>query len=104
MHAVVITEPGGPEVLRWTEVPDPIPGPGEVVLDVAASAANRADVMQRQGHYPPPKGASPYPGLECSGTIAALGTGVTGWRRGDEVCALLAGGGEAGQIGVPARQ
>ena len=80
MHAVVITEPGGPEVLRWTEVPDPVPGPGEVLIDVAASAVNRADMMQRQGHYPPPKGAAPYPGLECSGTIAAVGADVTGWQ------------------------
>src|SRR5215471_19338683 len=93
MHAVVITEPGGPEVLKWTEVPDPVAGPGEVVIDVAASAVNRADMMQRQGAYPPPVGAPPYPGLECSGIIAALGDGVTGWRRGEQVCALLAGGG-----------
>ena len=82
MHAVVITEPGGPEVLRWTEVPDPRPGPGEVLVEVAASAVNRADVMQRQGFYPPPEGAPPYPGLECSGTIAAVGPGVTGWQPG----------------------
>jgi putative PIG3 family NAD(P)H quinone oxidoreductase len=104
MHAVVITEPGGPEVLRWTEVPDPVPGPGEVVIDVAASAVNRADMMQRQGAYPPPAGAPPYPGLECSGTIAALGDGVTGWRRNDQVCALLAGGGYAEKVAVPAGQ
>ena len=62
MHAVVITEPGGPEVLQWTEVPDPQPGPGEVVVDVAASAVNRADMMQRHGFYPPPPPASAYPG------------------------------------------
>lgn len=104
MHAVVITEPGGPEVLRWTEVPDPVPGPGEVLIEVAASAVNRADMMQRQGAYPPPAGAPPYPGLECSGTIKALGDGVTGWRRGDQVCALLAGGGYAQQVAVPAAQ
>jgi putative PIG3 family NAD(P)H quinone oxidoreductase len=104
MHAVVITEPGGPEVLRWTEVPDPVAGPGEVLIDVVASAVNRADMMQREGHYAPPKGASPYPGLECSGTIAAVGAGVTGWRRGDEACALLAGGGYAEKIAVPAGQ
>jgi putative PIG3 family NAD(P)H quinone oxidoreductase len=104
MHAVVITEPGGPEVLRWTEVPDPVPGPGEVLVNVVASAVNRADMMQRQGAYPPPKGAAPYPGLECSGTIAALGEGVTGWQPGDQVCALLAGGGYAEQVAVPAGQ
>jgi putative PIG3 family NAD(P)H quinone oxidoreductase len=104
MHAVVITEPGGPEVLRWTEVPDPEPGPGEVLIDVAASAVNRADMMQRQGAYPPPPGAPPYPGLECSGTVAAVGDGVTAWRPGDEVCALLSGGGYAELVVVPAGQ
>jgi putative PIG3 family NAD(P)H quinone oxidoreductase len=104
MHAVVITEPGGPEVLQWTEVPDPVAGPGEVLIDVAASAVNRADMMQRQGAYPPPQGAAPYPGLECSGTIAALGEGVTGWQPGDQVCALLAGGGYAEKVAVPAGQ
>ena len=104
MHAVVITEPGGPEVLQWTEVPDPRPGPGEVLIDVAASAVNRADMAQRQGLYPPPRGAPAYPGLECSGTIAALGEGVTGWHRGEQVCALLAGGGYAEKVAVPAGQ
>ncbi|MGH3263182.1 MAG: NAD(P)H-quinone oxidoreductase [Trebonia sp.] len=104
MHAVGITEPGGPEVLRWTEVPDPVPGPGEVLVNVVASAANRADMLQRQGHYEPPKGAAPYPGLECSGTIGALGEGVTGWQPGDRVCALLAGGGYAEKVAVPAGQ
>jgi putative PIG3 family NAD(P)H quinone oxidoreductase len=104
MHAVVITEPGGPEVLQWTEVPDPVPGPGEVLVDVTASGVNRADMMQRQGAYPPPQGAAPYPGLECSGTIAALGEGVTGWQTGDQVCALLAGGGYAEKVAVPAGQ
>ena len=95
MHAIVITSPGGPDVLKWAEVPDPEPGPGEVLIDIAASAVNRADLLQRQGFYPPPAGAPPYPGLECSGRIAAAGPGVTGWRAGDEVCALLAGGGYA---------
>ena len=104
MRAVVITEPGGPEVLRWLEVPDPVPGPGEVVIEVAASGVNRADLMQREGHYPPPAGASPYPGLECSGRVRSVGDGVTGWRPGDEVCALLAGGGYAEQVVVPAGQ
>jgi putative PIG3 family NAD(P)H quinone oxidoreductase len=104
MHAVVISEPGGPDVLQWTEVPDPRPGPGEVVVEVAAAGVNRADLMQRQGHYPPPPGASPYPGLECSGTVAALGDGVAGWRIGDQVCALLSGGGYAERVAVPAGQ
>jgi len=104
MHAIVITEPGGPDVLAWAEVADPVPGPGEVLIQVAASAINRADLMQRQGFYPPPPGAPPYPGLECSGTIAALGPGVTGWREGDQVCALLGGGGYAERVAVPAGQ
>jgi len=101
MRAVVITEPGEPEVLHWLEVPDPVPGPGEVVIDVAASGVNRADLMQRQGFYPPPPGAPPYPGLECSGRVRAVGDQVTSWRPGDEVCALLSGGGYAEQVAVP---
>src|ERR1700727_1990831 len=104
MRAVVITEPGEPEVLRWLEVPDPVPGPGEVVIDITAAGVNRADLMQRQGFYPPPPGAPPYPGLECSGAVAALGDGVTGWQVGQQVCALLAGGGYAEQLAVPAGQ
>lgn len=104
MHAITITEPGGPDVLRWTEVPDLEPGDGEVLIDVVASAVNRADLLQRQGGYPPPPGASAYPGLECSGRISALGPGVQGWNAGDEVCALLAGGGYAEQVVVPAGQ
>ena len=104
MRAVVITEPGEPEVLNWQEVPDPVPAPGEVVIDVAASGVNRADLMQREGFYPPPPGAPPYPGLECSGRVRAVGAAVTGWRPGDQVCALLAGGGYAEQVAVPAGQ
>jgi putative PIG3 family NAD(P)H quinone oxidoreductase len=104
MRAVVITEPGGPEVMRWLEVPDPVPGPGDVIIEVAASGVNRADLMQREGHYPPPPGVSSYPGLECSGRVSAVGAGVTAWRPGDEVCALLAGGGYAEQVAVPAGQ
>jgi putative PIG3 family NAD(P)H quinone oxidoreductase len=100
----VITEPGGPEVLQLQEVPDPVAGPGHVLIDVAATAVNRADLMQRAGNYPPPPGASHYPGLECSGTITALGEGVQGLRVGDEVCALLAGGGYAEKVAVPAGQ
>jgi putative PIG3 family NAD(P)H quinone oxidoreductase len=104
MHAITISEPGGPEVLTWTEQPDPRPGPGEVVLDVAATAVNRADLLQRQGHYPPPPGTSDVPGLECSGMVAELGEGVTGLAVGTEVCALLAGGGYAEKVVVPAGQ
>lgn len=104
MRAVVITEHGGPEVLDWSEVEDPPCGPGEVLVDVVASAVNRADILQRLGRYPPPSGASPYPGLECSGRIAALGDDVSGWRVGDEVCALLDGGGYAERVAVPAGQ
>jgi len=104
MHAIVITEPGGPEVLKWTRVPDPVAGPGEVLIDVAASAVNPADLLQRQGFYPPPAGAPPYPGLECSGRVAEVGPGVTGWHEGNEVCALVAGGGYAEQVAVPAGQ
>lgn len=104
MRAVIASEPGGPEVLTLTELPDPKPGPGEVVIDVAATAVNRADTLQRQGHYPPPPGASDVLGLECSGTISAVGPEVTGWQVGDEVCALLAGGGYAEKVLVPAGQ
>jgi putative PIG3 family NAD(P)H quinone oxidoreductase len=104
MHAIVITEPGDPDVLVWSEVPDPRPGPGEVLVSVVAAGVNRADLMQRQGFYPPPKDAPPYPGLECSGTIAEVGEGVTGWQPGDLVCALLSGGGYAEQVAVPAGQ
>lgn len=104
MQAITIREPGGPEVLDWTEVPDPTPAHGEVLVDVVATAVNRADLMQREGHYPPPPGASPYLGLECAGRIRALGDGVTGWQVGTEVCALLSGGGYAEQVAVPTGQ
>ncbi|MGI5436629.1 NAD(P)H-quinone oxidoreductase [Streptomyces shenzhenensis] len=105
MHAITITEPGGPEALVWHEVPDPAPpGAGEVLVEVVAGAVNRADILQRQGFYNPPPGASPYPGLECSGRIAAVGPGVSGWAVGDEVCALLVGGGYAERVVVPAGQ
>lgn len=101
MRAVVIDRPGGPEVLRWAEVDDPVPGAGEVLVDVVASAVNRADILQREGRYPPPAGAPPHPGLECSGRIAALGPGLSGSAGlsvGDEVCALLSGGGYAQRV------
>ncbi|WP_163512940.1 NAD(P)H-quinone oxidoreductase [Fodinicola acaciae] len=104
MHAIEIRGAGGPEVLRWSEVDDPQPVAGEVVVDVAASAVNRADIQQRLGFYPPPPGAPAYPGLECSGRISAVGDGVTDWKIGDEVCALLAGGGYAEKVAVPAGQ
>ncbi|MEU3511532.1 NAD(P)H-quinone oxidoreductase [Streptomyces longwoodensis] len=104
MHAITIPEPGGPQALVWAEVPDPLPGEGEVLVEVVASAVNRADILQRQGFYDPPPGASPYPGLECAGRVAAIGSGVSGWSVGDEVCALLAGGGYAEKVAVPAGQ
>ncbi len=104
MRAVTITSPGGPEVLRLAEVPDPVPGPGEVLVEVAAAGVNRADLLQRQGAYPPPPGAPEHPGLECSGRVTAVGPGVSGWAPGDEVCALLAGGGYAELVAVPAGQ
>jgi putative PIG3 family NAD(P)H quinone oxidoreductase len=104
MRAVIAPEPGGPEALTVTELPDPEAGPGEVVIDVVASAVNRADTLQRQGFYPPPPGASDVLGLECSGRISALGEGVDGFAVGDEVCALLAAGGYAEKVAVPAGQ
>src|SRR3954464_15980223 len=104
MRAVTTTGAGDVDVLRWGEVDDPVAGPGEVLVDVAASAVNRADLLQRQGHYPPPPGASEILGLECSGRIAALGPGVEGFSVGQEVCALLAGGGYASAALVPAGQ
>lgn len=104
MRAVVASEPGGPEALTITELPDLTPGPGEVLIDVAAAGLNRADLLQRQGFYPPPRGASAIIGMEVSGTVAALGDGVENWQVGDEVCALLAGGGYASQVVAPAGQ
>ena len=104
MHAITIPQAGGPEALVWAKVPDPVPGEGEVLVEVAATAVNRADLLQRQGFYNPPPGASPYPGLECSGRIVALGPGVSGWAVGDEVCALLSGGGYAELVAVPVGQ
>lgn len=104
MRAVVVSEGGGPEVLAVEEVPDPQAAEGEVLIDVAAAGLNRADLLQRQGVYRPPPGASPILGLECSGTVAALGPGVSGFRVGDPVCALLSGGGYAERVAVPAGQ
>src|SRR3954454_22090957 len=104
MRAVIAPDPGGPEALVVADLPDPVPGRGEVVIEVTATAVNRADILQRQGFYPPPPGASEILGLECSGRIASLGEGVAGWQVGDEVCALLAGGGYAEQVVVLAGQ
>ncbi len=104
MLAITVPTPGGPEALVLAEVPDPTLAPDEVLLDVVAAGVNRADLLQRQGHYPPPPGASAYLGLECSGRVAAVGADVTGWAVGDEACALLAGGGYAARVAVPAGQ
>ncbi len=105
MFAVTLDGYGGPEVMKWAQVDDlPAPGPGEVAVDVVAAGVNRADIMQRQGFYPPPPGASDILGLEVSGVIAAIGAGVEGWKPGDRVCALLAGGGYAERVNVPATQ
>ena len=104
MRGISITEPGDADVLQITEVDAPTAGAGQVVVDTAAAGVNRADVMQRLGHYPPPKGASPLPGLELSGTIREVGPEVEGWSVGDEVCALVDGGGYAEQVLVPAAQ
>lgn len=104
MRAIVISTPGPPEVLQVGDVAAPTAGKGEVVLNVAATAINRADLVQRAGDYTPPPGAPQLLGLECSGTIAALGEAVEGWHVGERVCALLAGGGYAEQVVVPAGQ
>ena len=101
MIAINIAKPGGPEVLQPVDLPVPQPGPREVVIRVAAAGVNRPDLMQREGRYPPPPGASDIPGLEVSGTVTACGTGVTRWREGDTVCALVAGGGYAEYCVVP---
>jgi putative PIG3 family NAD(P)H quinone oxidoreductase len=104
MRAVEITAPGAPDVLRVCDRPDPIPGPGEVLIQVAAAGVNRPDVLQRQGAYPPPPGASDLPGLEVAGRVQAVGPGVDGWRVGDRVCALVSGGGYASLCVAPAPQ
>jgi NADPH2:quinone reductase len=104
MRIVDIDHPGGAEVLRVVEAPVPEPGPGEVLIRVAAAGLNRADILQREGHYPPPPGASSVMGLEVSGHIAEIGPGVTEWKSGDAVCALLAGGGYAEYCVAPAGQ
>ncbi|XP_071705926.1 uncharacterized protein [Rutidosis leptorrhynchoides] len=104
MKAVVITTPGGPEVLKLQQVDEPIFKDDDVLIKVVATALNRADTLQRQGKYPPPKGESEYPGLECSGIIESVGKNVSRWKVGDQVCALISGGGYAEKVAVPAGQ
>lgn len=102
LRGVLIREPGGPDVLAVQEVPDPVPADGEILIRNRATALNRADVLQRMGFYPPPPGASEVPGLECAGEVEALGPGVTGIKIGERVFALLAGGGYAEKVTLPA--
>lgn len=104
MWAVTLPTFGGPDALVWAEWPEPVAGPDDVVIDVRAAGVNRADLIQRRGRYPGPPGTTEIPGLECSGVVAEVGARVTNWRVGDEVCALLAGGGYAQQVAVPAGQ
>lgn len=104
MTAIEITEPGGPDVLVPVTRPVPEPGEGEVLIRVAAAGVNRPDVMQRQGSYPPPPGASDIPGLEIAGTIVAIGKAVSEWQQGDQICALVTGGGYAEYCVAPAPQ
>jgi NADPH2:quinone reductase len=95
MTAIAIREPGGPDVLVPRQIPRPSPGPGEILVRVEAAGVNRPDTVQRVGLYPPPPGSPDTPGLEIAGTIVALGAGVTRWKLGDQVCALVGGGGYA---------
>ncbi|WP_405159555.1 NAD(P)H-quinone oxidoreductase [Nocardia sp. NBC_01499] len=104
MRAIKLNGSGGPEAMVLADAPDPVPGHGEVLIEVAAAGVNRADTMQRQGLYPPPPGASEIIGLEVSGVIAELGDGVRDWQVGDRVCALLSGGGYAEKVVAPATQ
>src|SRR6201995_1407871 len=100
MRAVRCDGHGDVDVLTWATLDDPEPAPGEVLVEVVAGAVNRADLLQRQGFYPPPPGITDVLGLECSGTVVALGAGVTGWAAGGSGCSLLAGGGQA-ELAVP---
>ncbi|HEX2497227.1 MAG TPA: NAD(P)H-quinone oxidoreductase [Actinomycetes bacterium] len=102
MKAIVVTMPGGPEVLQLQDVPDPQPGPDDVLIEIVAAGVNRADLLQRQGFYDPLPGGPPYPGLECSGRVVELGEQATGWSVGEPVCALLGGGGYAQRVAAPA--
>ncbi len=101
MIAIRIAKPGGPGVLQAVDIQTPRPGPREVLIQVAAAGVNRPDLMQREGKYPPPPGASDIPGLEVAGTITACGSGAQRWREGDQVCALVSGGGYAEYCAVP---
>ena len=102
MLAIEISVPGGPDVLKPTSVPVPVPGHGQIIIRVAYAGVNRPDALQRAGAYAPPPSASPLPGLECSGTVVEVGPGVTRWQIGDQVCALLPGGGYAEYVATPA--
>jgi putative PIG3 family NAD(P)H quinone oxidoreductase len=104
MFAITQQNPGGPETLTWEKVPDPTPSANEVIIEISASAVNRADVLQREGHYPPPPGGSDIIGLECSGTIQSVGAALTLDRIGERVTALLAGGGYATRVAAPIGQ
>ncbi|MDX2028287.1 MAG: alcohol dehydrogenase catalytic domain-containing protein, partial [Alphaproteobacteria bacterium] len=104
IHAVECAVPGGPEVLRWVECPMPVPAADEVLIKVAAAGLNRADILQCQGKYPPPEGASDIIGLEVAGEIVSVGRDAPRWKTGDKVCALLAGGGYAEYVVAPAAQ
>lgn len=102
MRAVIVSTPGGPEALQLVDLPDPDPRPGELLVEVTATSVNRADVLQRRGMYPPPPGAPDVLGLELAGTVAGLGDGVADWSVGDEVCAIVPGGGYATMATIPA--
>ena len=104
MFAITQAQPGGPQTLQWEKVADPTPAPNEVIIEIAASAVNRADILQREGNYPPPPGSSDILGLECSGTIHSVGAALTLDRIGERVTALLAGGGYATRVAVPIGQ
>ena len=104
MTCIEISRPGGPEVLVPVERPDPVLGPDDILIRVAGAGVNRPDILQRQGAYPPPPGASDIPGLEVSGSVAAVGANVRTWRVDDAVCALVSGGGYATMCVAPARQ
>src|SRR5207249_11666469 len=102
MQAVVVERPGGPDVLKIGEIPDPVPGRGELLVRVRATALNRLDLLQREGRYPVPLGAPETLGVEMAGEVVGWGEDVAGWARGDRVCALLLGGGYAERVTVPA--
>src|ERR1700742_4021670 len=104
MRAIVVERPGSADSLRIAEIPRPAPGPGEILIKVAAAGLNRADIVQRQGHYPPPAGITEILGMEVSGHVSTIGTNVARWKVGDTVCALLAGGGYAEYCVVPQGQ